>query len=265
MEQILKEEEQLLKDLPVMSFFVSIESKKIISNNSFIDNFVGYKVNNILFSDIFKSNENDYLFKEITENNTPQKRLYHLENGKFILLYAKKYNKSLIIFLGIDLLDAKKERDNIIAQKDIELEISKKESVLLFLDECILNAKQKYFNFSIAYIVIDNEQAILEEDIKEYIKFIVSIIKKSIRNTDMIGMLTKTEYIIIFPNCPIQIMNEVLNTIEKKFKFLNLTSNIHNPFKMEYETLFYNGKKHFNSYQIIDKLKNNLKEKKALK
>jgi diguanylate cyclase (GGDEF)-like protein len=63
-----------------------------------------------------------------------------------------------------------------------------------------------------------------EAEGETYAKKAVSIMKSSIRQTDILSRIDEDRFLLIFPKCPIYIVNNIMETVSTRFSIVNETN-----------------------------------------
>ncbi|MDR1531239.1 MAG: GGDEF domain-containing protein [Clostridiales bacterium] len=133
----------------------------------------------------------------------------------------------LRLFIGIDITDLKVSTDSfmITASKDSMTGIYNRMTGIDCLNNYIRQVSSGKLTFSVAYFDIndlkyvnDNYGHIAGDN---YILDVVSIVKDSIRNTDIFARMGGDEFLIIFPKCQYAVVLDIMETIMHKFDLLN--------------------------------------------
>lgn len=145
-----------------------------------------------------------------------------------------------IVLSGTDITDLKKSEQKLIlsAKTDGMTGILNRESTLLNLDRHIENIKKGYPGFSICYIDINDLKFINDtyghSAGDKYILTIVSIIKNSVRKSDVFGRMGGDEFLVILPECKYQKIESIMNGVCARLEEINLSSGLFHKYSISY-------------------------------
>lgn len=127
-----------------------------------------------------------------------------------------------------------------------------------------LNILQKHMDsskddagFTLVYFIIEAfGETALNED--EALEGALSVVKSGTRQTDILAMMGKNDYILIFPKCVYEVVDSIMGTIEKKIEVFNETSNSGYSISIEYTISEYNSNKKQTPEEFVNELKEEL-------
>lgn len=268
MESLLKKEIELFKSLPILVFILRSSNKEVIYCNDESKVDLKNRHNSKLFEDIFLMNDdlNNILDSNWDNNKDTVSIFVRAKDEKKYLLYIKpyEYDKNLsetqLLITCVDITGIKiQDYSRFYNPMHNVYNISTREAGINFLEDCIESVRNENTYFSIAYIYACNIDEAQKDDTsfkkESHIKELGSIIKNSIRATDMFATITDTEFIMIFPKCKHEIMCNILTSIENKLELINHTNERKHGYKIDYAVLEVSAKNISTSDKIIKTVK----------
>lgn len=140
--------------------------------------------------------------------------------------------------------------------KDSFTGIYDKKSGLQYLDSFLESAKDSQSPlFSFAYLKLDCDHYSDRTCYESHIMKFVQTTSSSIRETDIFAVIGEDSFIIIFPKCPMDIVGNIITTIENKLELLNGLENSLYNFDLKYAILEINEKNKDDSASVLAKAK----------
>jgi|GEM_PF-4667839 len=265
----IKEKFEVLEGLPVLVCLLKIADKTVLYANKSAKIALGENITGELFPNIFEiSRDLEDIIEKIRNNidsNDIVKSFAQLKNGKKFILFFNEYkmetesgNEDALIVTAVDIATIKRDSGLVSRNKN---DIYNKSDGLDFLENCLHDVENDETNyFSATYVYIPNTDELVKGNDdsakKDHITELVSVIKSSIRVTDMFcNMEEDTEFLMISPKCKHGIMSKILTAIENKLEIINNTKDRKNKLKISYSVMEISKKNMDSPENIVKKVR----------
>ncbi|RKD26399.1 PAS domain S-box-containing protein/diguanylate cyclase (GGDEF) domain-containing protein [Caminicella sporogenes DSM 14501] len=262
--------EILYEETPSLNILIDSNNNIINVNNSFLD-IIKYEKKYVIGKSVydFIANNSTAKFKIIENNISKNKKIKNIEidildkdlNVHTLLINSTeitlKNNKQKIrLITGIDITDRKKAEKKLakFASLDMMTGAYNRREGLNKLKEIIKISKEKNLIFTICFVDINNLKIVndtfghIQGD--NLVIDTCKIIKKCIRNTDIIARLGGDEFLIIFPEVNIKNAMKIFERIEKEIDLFNNTN--YRPYKISISKGFAQFDRSMNAKKLIE-------------
>ncbi|WIF95639.1 diguanylate cyclase [Caminicella sporogenes] len=262
--------EILYEETPSLNILIDSNNNIINVNNSFLD-IIKYEKKYVIGKSVydFIANNSTAKFKIIENNISKNKKIKNIEidildkdlNVHTLLINSTeislKNNKQKIrLITGIDITDRKKAEKKLakFASLDMMTGAYNRREGLNKLKKIIKISKEKNLIFTICFVDINNLKIVndtfghIQGD--NLVIDTCKIIKKCIRNTDIIARLGGDEFLIIFPEVNIKNAMKIFKRIEKEIDLFNNTN--YRPYKISISKGFAQFDRSMNAKKLIE-------------
>ena len=148
------------------------------------------------------------------------------------------------LIMGVDITQIKHSEAAFMksAKTDAMTGIHNRQSGLDFLEQAIRDVKNGGYQFTACYFDINDLKYTNDKfghaEGDAYIQAVVAVVKNSIRQTDIFARMGGDEFLIIFPKCQYEVVDNIMSTVMTRFDVINDTSeNKHIRYSISYGIL----------------------------
>ena len=122
--------------------------------------------------------------------------------------------------------------------RDEALGIYDRKSAVEFLDSFIGRIEEDNMDLlTLAYIRLNDAPANVKESIADYVKPFTGVVINGIRETDIFAFMENLDFVILFPRCSFEVVENIITTIENKLNLLSAADRLDYGFEFEYSIL----------------------------
>ncbi len=232
----------ILENIPMFACILSLNKKEIIFANA--------SCRRIFGNNYYKRPASDFFIEigeldELDNNTLSNKEFNSVIGSKWFSLsasYITFEDRKSVLILGKDISIQKKNEDTIIFKATID-DLTKtynKQAGIDFLNDYLLGHNINKNIFTAVYIEFKGIKDIMDthglSEGDNYILNMVSIIRSAIRQTDIFSRLYHAEFLILFPNCVKEVVQNIMKSIENKLSFIN-TQELNYDYEIKYNIL----------------------------
>ena len=250
----------ILESLAGIAFCAEKKNGKIMWLNGNASEQTGIKVgDNIfrIFTDTvdFKDFEQKYIHRE-----REKYLIYKITERWYAVDFTTDPTNSFITAIGIDVTDMvsagfvelHKSRDEILGIYD-------RKSAVEFLDSFVGRVDEESMNLlTLAYIRLTDAPATVKESVAHYVKRFTGVVVNGIRGTDIFAFVEKMDFVILFPRCSFEVVENIITTIENKLNLLSAADRLDYEFEFDYSIMEINKDNTADSETLLTRAKNML-------
>lgn len=233
---ITVDSKKIMDKSPIIIFVADPFQDKIIYHNDEFDNLLGQNHNKV--SSIFNASAEFEDYKNSFNKDSKKITFGHMINGRWIIVNISPVeieNNILMAIYGTDVtglfyegyFNPGKTKDSLTGIYDRQSGINYFDS---FLDGLKNGARPP---FTISYIELSADDGLSDSCLKD----LTSIINTAIRGTDIFSFVEDHSFLVIFPECTFEIVENIMTTIENKIEILNSTSDVIQKISINYAIL----------------------------
>ncbi len=216
----------VLDNIPAFVFVVNNNDELLYHNNLYCK-YAGHEdkrfIEQVLYSDINS--------KEIGQNESKSFLLKYMGKNFKITITQGFWvnNNNCRIATGFDISDIM-NYDKIVLHQSLDEQtgVYSKQAACEFLEEEISKLKTFDTIFTVCYLKINGIEEIFnkltQKECEDYIKTLISVISNSIRQTDVFARISGDEFLLIFPKCRYEVVDNIMGTVVTRFEVINETS-----------------------------------------
>ena len=251
---------KILETCPVMICVADPLADRLIYCNNEALSLIGERWERESISSFFSSSKEISGYIKNFSKESQKLTWGHAINGRWIVfsfLPFLEYEKPLLIITGTEITGLIYEGYfDLSKMKDPFTGIYDKKSGLQYLESFLESAKDSQSPlFSLAYLKLDCDKYPDKESLEKHIMKFVQTTSGSIRETDIFATMGNDSFIIIFPKCPVGIVENIITTIANKLDILNGLEDSLYRFNLKHSILEINEKNKDDSASVLAKAK----------
>ena len=248
----------IMENLPGISFCADSKDGTIVWLNANASKQTGVKAGDNIFS----------VFTDTKDFNDFEQKYIKREREKYLIYkiserwYATDFNVNvdtgLITTIGIDVTDMVSAGFvELHKSKDEALGIYDKKSAVEFLDSFIGRVNEDSMNLlTLAYIRLTDAPAGAKESAIHYVRRFTDVVENGIRGTDIFAFMENMDFVILFPRCSFEVVENIITTIENKLNLSSATDQLDYEFEFDYSILEINKDNIADSETLFTRAKN---------
>jgi len=182
--------------------------------------------------------------------------IYKIADRWYATDFAVDNAAGLITVIGIDVTDMVTAGFvELHKSKDEILSIYDRKSAVEFLDSFIGRVDEDSMKlFTLAYIRLTDTPS----NIVDYMKRFTSVVGNGIRGTDIFAFMGEVDFVILFPRCSFEVVENIITTIENKLNLLCAADQLDYAFEFDYSIQEITKDNISDSETIFNRVKNML-------
>lgn len=223
---------KVFENLPLFACVFSSTKKEILFSNSTFKS---------IFGEGSSTKKIDEIFSNVDELSARKKMDKAPNTFEFEIIIGSKWFKisstdihwdktdHAVLLLGADITKTKRLEDKILfmATTDSMTNILNRQAGIDYVNDYIKSVNKEKIPFTVSYIDVNSLKKVndtygfIEGD--NYIMSVVNIIRGAIRQTDIFCRMGGDEFLIIFPKCAYDVVNNIMGTIVNKLEAYSTT------------------------------------------
>ena len=165
--------------------------------------------------------------------------IYKISDRWYAVDFTVDGANGFITVSGIDVTDMvsagfvelRKSRDDVLGIYD-------RKSAVEFLDSFVGRVEEESMNLlTLAYIRLTDAPANVKESVAHYVKRFTGVVVNGIRGTDVFAFVEKMDFVILFPRCSFEVVENIITTIENKLNLLSASDQLDYEFEFDYSIM----------------------------